>query len=602
MLKNKFNLRKVFAVSALLVAGYTQAGEVTDDPILTITTGTTHCTTTADDCSTGAYVKTTFTITVGDLVQFTNGDFRVKHDFYQGDWTSQGLAGHIVTNEVLYSSVTSPSVAVADITTFNFTTLSFFSTAPVFLMNRNGTYRAKTYLQQKISGTWTTVFTTGLSPIYGANDQPPFNTWGDMDEVAFVENMKIGTYFNYSVNGLYQSPPAPLYLATCTSAPLTLKNITGTMGNPGSATLTIESGNLTGNVFAATSSTTTTFGAESNNDINLTSSPFSLGSYVGALRITYKLPDDVCAGVVTPVSKTYTVSVATAAFLNDYKSRNPTSASGCASTALSKAISSTWNITATMPSNTNVNLFKCELRTAIGWSGANSVGIRDLNFSGNYAVDVYEVNPSTGVRLAGAPSIYLNNGTIMGGDELLFNDPAFGAEFDPTATYSVGTTNPPDPTGAGASAGNFFYDYYVWAKAHSGLATLSAKVFCAEVSQFPAGGCVVNKKSYFRIANNGYGATAGGQNARENLYGEETQEEYTSLDVFPNPTTGELNIPMTADDKDVNITIMDNLGKQVLSLNNVQNGKINIEKLTSGIYFYTIQKNGEVYRGKVVKD
>ncbi len=596
MKKHTFNLKTVLAAGALLIAGYAHA------QLATVTTGTTHCTTTADDCSTGAYVKTTFTITVGDLVQFTNGDFRVKHDFYQGDWTSQGLAGHIVTNEVLYSSVTSPSVAVADITTFNFTTLSFFSTAPVFLMNRNGVYRAKTYLQQKISGTWTDVFTTPLSPIYGANDQPPFNTWGDMGELAFVENMKIGTYFNYSVNGLYQTPPAPLYIATCAAAPLTLKNITGVMGNPGSATLTVEKGNLSGNVFSSTSSTTTTFGSDNTNDINLTSSPFSLSAYSGALRITYKLPDDVCSGVVTPVSKTYTVSVATAAFLNDYKAQNPTSASGCAATNLGKAISSTWNITATMPSNTNVNIFKCELRTAIGWSGANSVGIRELNFTGNYAVDVYEVNPSTGVRLAGAPSIYLNNGTIMGGDELGFNDPSYGAEFDPAATYSVGTTNPPDPTGAGLSGGNFFYDYYVWAKANSGLAALSAKVFCAEVSQFPAGGCVVNKKSYFRIANNGYGATAGGQNARENLYGEETREEYVALEVFPNPTTGELNIPMTADDKDVNITIMDNLGKYVLTLNNVQNGKINIEKLTSGIYFYTIQKNGEVYRGKVVKD
>lgn len=604
MKKHAFNLKTVLAAGALMLAGYAQA----QGGLATVTTGTTHCTTTADDCSTGAYVKTTFTITVGDLVQFTNGDFRVKHDFYQGDWTDQGLAGHIVTNETLYSSVTSPSVAVANINTFNFTTLSFFSTAPVFLMNRNGTYRAKTYLQQKISGTWTDVFTTGLSPIYGANDQPPFNTWGDMGEVAFVENMKIGNYFKYSVNGLYQTPPTPLTIATCAAAPLTIKNITGVMGNPGSATLTIEKGSLSGNVFSSTSSTTTTFGSDNTHDINLTTSPFSLNGYVGALRITYRLPDDVCAGVVTPVVKTTTLSVVTAAFLNDYKCRmsGSTGTVTCVS-GDSKAFSSTWNITTTMPSNTDVNQFKCQLKTALGWAGANSVGIKDVTFSGPYLVDVYEVN-SSGTRVSGTPSIYLNSGNIVSGTEssidLAFSDASYVADFDPTASYYVSTTFPADANGQGQGNGSFFRNYYLWAKTNSALTAMSAKIFCVEVNQYPAGGCVVSKKSYFRIANNGYGTTAGGQNARMLTPEEETEGavEYMSLDVFPNPTTGELNIPMTADDKDVNITIMDNLGKQVLNLNNVQNGKINIEKLTSGIYFYTIQKNGEVYRGKVVKD
>jgi hypothetical protein len=604
MKKHTFNLKKVLAVSALLIAGYAHA------QLATVTTGTTHCTTTADDCSTGAYVKTTFTITVGDLVQFTNGDFRVKHDFYQGDWTSQGLAGHIVTNEILYSTVTSPSVAVADITTFNFTTLSFFSTAPVFLMNRNGVYRAKTYLQQKISGVWTDVFTTPLSPIYGANDQPPFNTWGDMGEVAFVENMKIGTYFKYSVNGLYQAPPAPLTIAACAASPLTIKNITGVMGNPGSATLTIEKGTLSGNVFTSLTSTTTTFGAENNNDINLTTSPFSLGSYAGALRITYRLPDDECYGVINPVVKTMTLSVVTAAFLNDYKARmSGTTGTVTCVAGDNKAISTTWNITATMPSNTDVNQFKCQLKTAIGWAGATSVGIKNVTFSGLYTVDVYEVNTSTGVRLPGAPSIYLNSGVIPVGQESLvdlpFNDPAYGAEFDASATNSVSTVYTANANGQALGNGNFFRDYYIWAKANTGLATYSAKVFCVEVSQYPAGGCVVNKKSFFKIANNGYGATAGGQNARMLTPEEETGEElqYASLEVFPNPTTDVVNIPLQADDKNVQVTITDNLGKQVMKTNNLESnhGELNMEALPAGIYFYDIIKNNTSYKGKIVK-
>lgn len=609
MLQNKFNLKTVLAAGALLLAGYTQA----QVSLPSVTTGTTHCITTQDDCTLnpGAKVSVTFTITVGQLVQFTNGDFRARVELYRGDWTSQGLAGHIVSNEVIYPTPKlSPTRTVADITTYNFSTLSFFTTGAVFNVTKNGTYRAKTYLQQYVSGEWTTVFTTPLSPIYGANDQPPFNSWGDMGEVAFVQNLKIGTDFNHSVNGLYQSAPAPLTVATCASAPLTIKNVTGTMGNPGSATLTIEKGTLSGNVFTASTSTTTTFNAESANDINLTSSPFSLGSYVGALRITYRLPDDVCNSVATSVVKTTTLSVVTAAFLNDYKASAPATTGSyvCPNTNTSKVPAATVaEIVSTMPSNTTLNNFKCELRSNKGWQGATSVGIKDVTFTGAYSVDVYEVN-SSGVRLSGAPSIYLNSGQILPGQEssvdLRFNDAANGAEFDVNAPYYVSTTVPADITGNSSGVGNYFYNYYLWAKANSGLATMSARIFCVEVNQYPAGGCVVSKKSFFKIANNGYGATANGQNARFGSPDEETAElpEYMSLDVFPNPTTGELNIPITADDKDVNITIMDNLGKHVLTLNNVQNGKINIEKLTSGIYFYTIQKNGEVYRGKVVKE
>jgi len=72
--------------------------------------------------------------------------------------------------------------------------------------------------------------------------------------------------------------------------------------------------------------------------------------------------------------------------------------------------------------------------------------------------------------------------------------------------------------------------------------------------------------------------------------------------VFPNPTTGELMIPIAENDSNVSISIIDNLGKQVLNLNDPKNGKINIEHLANGIYFYTIHKNGDVYRGKVIKE
>lgn len=611
MLNNKFNLKRVLTMSALLVAGYTHAQEQPEEPILTITTGTTHCTTTRDDCTLapGGKISVTFTITVGDLVQFTAGDFRTRVELYRGDWTSQGLAGHIVTNATVYPTPKqSPTRTVADVTTYDFSTLSFFSTVPEFNVTKNGTYRAKTILQQLISGTWTDVFTTPLSPIYGAVDQPPYTPYGDMDEVAFIENLKIGTDFNYSVNGLYQAVPAFLTIATCTASPLTLKNITGTMGNPGSATLTIEKGSLSGNTFTASTFTTTTFGADNTNDINLTIAPFSLGGYIGPLRITYRLPDDVCNGVATQVSKSFTISVVTAAFLNDYLA--PTGSAvvtNCSSSAQTKSVSSTWSITATMPSSPILNTFKCDLKTAIGWQGATSAGIKSLTYAGNYLIQVYEVSPTTGTILPGAPFLYLKSGSSASNDAVTFGDASYSAGFDPSnPPFFVDPNAPANAFGEGLGY-NYFHDFYEAARTNSvtvgNLTSFSARVFCAEVNQYPAGGCVVSKKSYFRIANNG---TSLGSTIRMSTSDDdETNEapEYMSLDVFPNPTTGIINIPVSADDKNVQVTITDNLGKQVIKTDNLESnhGELNMDTLPAGIYFYNVIKNNTSYKGKIVK-
>ncbi|MES2134176.1 MAG: T9SS type A sorting domain-containing protein [Bacteroidota bacterium] len=84
--------------------------------------------------------------------------------------------------------------------------------------------------------------------------------------------------------------------------------------------------------------------------------------------------------------------------------------------------------------------------------------------------------------------------------------------------------------------------------------------------------------------------------------GIEESELENTLSVYPNPTKGEFIIPVTGDDINVSISMVDNMGKQVLNLNDVKTGKINIEHLANGIYFYTIHKNGNAYRGKIVKE
>lgn len=573
--------------------------------------GKTHTTFISENCVNGtARIEADFDMVAPPI---DAGTYRIQTRIYRGEWVSYGLAGHKVEDAVLAGTKNSTSVVLAADMFPSFKTIDFYN--PIsnlyFTVTGNGAYRATATVQKynSVSFVWEDQYTTPLSASYGTLDVPPFSTWGDMDEVSFVQNLKIGTNLKYSVNGLYQPVPAPLVVATCSASPLTIKDIVGTMGNPGTATLTIEKGMLSGNAFTALSSTVSTFNSEDNYDINLTAAPFLLSNYSGGLRITYKMPDDECNGVYTPVVKTTTLSVLTAAFLNDYQARTGsgvlTGTPVCGSTASSKATSSTWNITTAMPSSTVQNVFKCSLKTAIGWQGASTAGITDLNYAGAYSIDVYEVSSSTGVRLSGAPSLFLKSGTsVAPGDEVLFSESGHSAGFDPSyPPYFVDPAAPANATGAGDGY-NYFASFYNAARTNSvtvgNLTSFSARVFCVEVSQYPDGGCVVSKKSYFRIANNG---VASGGNLRQVAGEEEEAPEYMSLDVFPNPTTGIINIPVSADDKNVQVTVTDNLGKQVIKTDNLEanHGELNMEALPAGIYFYQVIKNNTSYKGKIVK-
>jgi hypothetical protein len=604
----KLRLSNVLAGLALLASGTAMA----QDPFPYY--GRTHTTLISENCLNGtARIEADFDMVAPPI---DAGTYRIQTKIYRGEWVSYGLAGHKVEDAVLAGTKNSTSVVLAADLFPSFKTIDFYS--PVsnlyFTVAGNGAYRATATVQKynTLTTNWDDQYTTPLSASYGALDVPPFTPWGDMDEVSFVENLKIGANLKYSVNGLYQPVPAPLVVTTCTASPLTIKDIVGTMGNPGTTTLTVEKGILSGNNFTPVSSTVTTFYAvDAHHDINLSAAPFSINS-AGALRITYKMPDDECNGVLTPVVKTTTLSVLTAAFLNDYQARTGTGVlTGtpvCGSSASSKATSSTWNITTAMPSSTVQNVFKCSLKTAIGWQGATSAGITGLSYAGAYTIDVYEVSSTTGDRLAGAPSLFLKSGTSsVPGDEVPFSTSGHSAGFDPAyPPYYVDPAFPADATGA-TGGYNYFGAFYNEARTNSvtvgNLTAFSARVFCVEVSQYPDGGCVVSKKSYFRIANNG---VASGGNLRTGVGSdEETEEapEYMSLDVFPNPTTGIINIPVSADDKNVQVTITDNLGKQVMKTDNLESnhGELNMETLPAGIYFYNVIKNNTSYKGKIVK-
>lgn len=596
MRKHKFNLKTFIGIAAMFLATTAHA-QAPAPP-----SGKTHCTTTVDDCTLGGRVSITFTFSTGGFLPIgSTGEYKVKVDLYKGEWTSAGW-GYTITNEELRT--TSYSVKATNPPTLS--TSAFYS-AGIVLAASNGAYRAKTTLYgNTTSNGWVEIYTTTLSPVYAVNDVPPHAHIGDWSEVARVENLNVGSYFDYRINGYPASTP-PKHYITCAAVPLMVTNVSGGVDNPGTSTLTVQKGTMVGNTFDPGSNlpVSTTFATTSANQ-NLTSL-FSLAGYTGALKITYRIPDDVCGGTSTPVSKSMVITVATAAFLNDYKAPTHSGASvvpGCGSSASTKPISTTWNIpTITMPSSTVMNEFKCGLKYETGWQGASSAGISDLNYAGAYSVDVYEVSNSTGVRLAGAPSLFLKSGTAVAHGNLTFGEYGYSAGFDISAGAPFYVGEPANGLGVG-SGYNYFNAFYEAARTNPGvvgnLTAFSARVFCVDVSQYPEGGCVVSKKSYFRIANNGLmpGSTARLANSSP----EDTEEEYPSLEVYPNPTKGELVIPVTEDDINIHVSIMDNLGKEVYRSNEIRHGNINIENLTAGIYFYTIHKNGQVYRGKVVKE
>lgn len=81
--------------------------------------------------------------------------------------------------------------------------------------------------------------------------------------------------------------------------------------------------------------------------------------------------------------------------------------------------------------------------------------------------------------------------------------------------------------------------------------------------------------------------------------------EVTELDIYPNPTTGELFIQIPEVMSDFNVSIHNQLGQSVFNQdvtnNNTQNYFVDITDVENGLYFVTVQNGTNVYQMKVVK-
>lgn len=267
-------------------------------------------------------------------------------------------------------------------------------------------------------------------------------------------------------------------------------------------------------------------------------------------------------------------------------------------------------IAAIMPSDPGLANFRCLIGTSPGWEGAGNAGITNLDISGTYTVEVYEADASGNRKVIGgtsAPPVFKKFGSTDPENTLviLFNSGGNGAGFDAGASpfFTDGTAD-----GAGnIGTGDYFKERYVKAYnntvgnlAGEKLADYSNVIFCVDMTKTSPLGCIASKKSYFKIANNG---ASNGRSARMAVSGEESEFLYPSLEIYPNPTNNTVYIPLNSDDRNVQVILTDNLGKQVMKTDNLESnhGQLNMENLPAGIYFYNIVKNNAIYKGKIVK-
>jgi hypothetical protein len=80
--------------------------------------------------------------------------------------------------------------------------------------------------------------------------------------------------------------------------------------------------------------------------------------------------------------------------------------------------------------------------------------------------------------------------------------------------------------------------------------------------------------------------------------------EKASVQVFPNPTPGNINVQIPGNDGKAEIRITDIYGRTILRQNsNLINTRMNISRLPQGVYMLSVNRNGkEVFTTKVVKE
>jgi len=80
------------------------------------------------------------------------------------------------------------------------------------------------------------------------------------------------------------------------------------------------------------------------------------------------------------------------------------------------------------------------------------------------------------------------------------------------------------------------------------------------------------------------------------------ENSLSSLSLYPNPTTGNVFIDLGELKKDIKATLINSIGQVVLTRNYVSTKSINFDiDLPKGLYFLTLETDGEVISKKIIK-
>ncbi len=334
-----------------------------------------------------------------------------------------------------------------------------------------------------------------------------------------------------------------------------------------------------------------------------------LNGYSGGLEITYVVYNGCGSQSYTQV-----VNVKRASTVADYlaaKTSRTLAISG-------KTIQKTLPITVPMPTAANINDFRDSLGAKIGWQGASSAGIYNLNANGKFTLSVYEVMlkldtislPGGGTRvdtsiiraiIGGdtAPDVFYmaDSGNISGYVSFNSRTLQFGMPGDPNINpnflYDTTISNQ-------AGATFYFKEYYNYAKLTGTLNDYNKKTWCVEFTVITPEGCLAKNISYFRIATSTTLPLVGNASMPFSLEGAEAEG---AVRLFPNPTSDKIRIKFLTQPKSASIALYDMYGREVLSQAAITpgNATLDLKALPAGMYSYRLIADGQAYQGKIVK-
>lgn len=209
---------------------------------------------------------------------------------------------------------------------------------------------------------------------------------------------------------------------------------------------------------------------------------------------------------------------------------------------------------------------------AKGWVGAQSGGISNFSFNGIGTVTdvtqtIDEVDPSTGAFIA-----------FIGSKS---------EDFMPNSTTDFSEIVSNDAPG-------YFLMNYITAIYKTYRYTLS----------ITANGCTSTDTLYFRIARDANPVSWGGGNFWRVAGENENSENTADFNISPIPANDYIKIDFSELNDEAVILITDNTGRTVqkaTGLLSVQ-GRLNIEGLAPGIYYYSFITGSKTYHGKFIKN